>query len=293
MREVLQRHPVIAFFALAFAITWGLEALRLALGLPGLSAILALQVAGAGPSLAGLVVAWAAYGRRGLRDLLGRAFKWRVGVGWHLLVLVVFPALLVGVLAAATILSGQAFEITVSWWLLPAFMLVVPLLGPLQEELGWRAFALPALMERHGWLPAGLMIGLAWALWHRTPETWAAITWSEPLGSAGLFGLVLGAVVPDVALSVLMTWVFVRTGGSALVAGLGMHTSANFALYLPAPLPPGSSVQATTWAITLAFAGCLAALALFAALTARRSGTMERLARSPGEDTRDEGRRGF
>lgn len=38
----------------------------------------------------------------------------------------------------------------------------------------------------------------------------------------------------DVALSVLMAWVYVRTGGSALLAGLAMHTAANYALYLPA-----------------------------------------------------------
>lgn len=267
MRNSVKKHPVVAFFVLAFAITWGSETLRLFLGLPGFSAILALQVAGAGPSLAGLVVAWAAYGRRGLRDLLGKAFKWRVGIGWYPLVLVAFPALLVGVLAAATIISGQAFKITVSWWLLPAFMLLVPLLGPLQEELGWRAFALPALMERCGWLPASLIIGAAWALWHRTPETWTAATWSEPLGSAGLFGLILSAALPDVALSVLMAWVFVRTGGSALLAGIGMHTAANFALFVPAV----QADTATTWAITGSFAGCLTTLALLAALTERKA----------------------
>lgn len=186
---------------------------------------------------------------------------------------VAFPALLVGLIAAAMVLSGQPFRSAFPgpWWLVPAFMPLVLFLGPLQEELGWRAFALPALMERYGWLPAGLGLGVAWALWHRTPSTWPGIIWSEPLGSAGLTGLILGAVVPDISLSVLMAWVFVRTRGSALLTGLGMHTAANFALFLPA-LPAGQAAQATTWAVTLAFAGCLAALALLAASTERKAG---------------------
>lgn len=185
---------------------------------------------------------------------------------------VAFPALLVGLIAAAMVLSGQPFRSAFPgpWWLVPAFMPLVRFLGPLQEELGWRAFALPALMERYGWLPAGLGLGVAWALWHRTPSTWPGIIWSEPLGSAGLTGLILGAVVPDISLSVLMAWVFVRTRGSALLTGLGMHTAANFALFLPA-LPAGQAAQATTWAVTLAFAGCLAALALLAASTERKA----------------------
>jgi membrane protease YdiL (CAAX protease family) len=221
-----------------------------------------------------------------LRDLLGRALKWRVGIGWYLLVLVAFPALLVGVIAAAMILSGQPFRPAFpgTWWLAPAFLPLAIFLGPLQEELGWRAFALPVLLGRYGWLPAGLVLGGVWALWHRTLGTLF-----EPLGPGGLGGFVLGAVVPDVALSVLMAWVSVRTRGSALLAGLGMHAAANYALFLPA-MPTGPGATATTWAVTLAFAGCLTLLALLVALTERKAGGTGRFSRSPEEATRDEGR---
>lgn len=290
MRSLVKGHPVVAFFALAFAISWGLDALRLLLGLDrGLSAVLVLEVSGAGPSLAGLVVAWAAGGRRGLRDLLGRALKWRVGLGWYVLVLVAFPALLVGILAAAMILSGQPFRSALPgpWWLLPAFLPLVLFLGPLQEELGWRAFALPALMERYGWIRAGLVLGAVWALWHRQVEAWF-----EPLGPGGLGGLFLGAVVPDVALSVLMAWVYWRTRGSALLAGLGMHAAANFALFLPA-MPAGPAATAATWAVTGAFAGCLTVLAVIVMLAERKAGGTGRFSRSPEEATRGEGRRDF
>lgn len=274
MREAVKRHPLVSFFGLTFAITWGLEALRSLLELPVVPAVVFLEIAGAGPSLAGLTVAWMAGGKQEVRNLLRRILKWRVQFRWYLLVLILFPALLVGVIAAATTLSGEPFRVAFAgpWWILPAFMPLVVFLGPLQEELGWRAFALPVLMERHGWLPAGLLLGVAWALWHRTPLTWATIAWSEPLGSTGLLGLTLGAVIPDIALSVLMAWVYWRTRGSALVAGLGVHTAANYALFLPA-VPTGPAAMAATWAVTASFAGCLTLLALVVVLTQRNAST--------------------
>ena len=34
------------------------------------------------------------------------------------------------------------------------------------EELGWTGFATPHLLARHGWLAAGLTLGVLWATWH-------------------------------------------------------------------------------------------------------------------------------
>lgn len=254
MRSLTRKHPIPAFFALTFAITWGLDGMGLLIGASGTVAGISLLVAGAGPSLAGLAVSWVADGRSGLRSLLGRFLRWRVGIFWYLLVLVAFPALLVGVIAALTLLSGYPFrpDFPGPWWFLPVLLPWLLFAGPLQEELGWRGFATPALLERFDWLKAGLIVGVAWALWHRTPTTW-----SEPWGSAEFAG-----IVADVSLSVVMAWVYRATGGSALLAGLGMQLAANLAL-ATATVP----VQGLQWAV----AGCFVALAL-ATVAANGSG---------------------
>lgn len=259
VRRVARERPIAAFLLLTFGLTWGFDLLVLGLRPPGVVAALLLVMAGAGPSVAAVVVVAAASGRSGLRALAARMLRWRVAPGWYVGVLVVFPALLVGALAAAVTADGQAFRTAFPGpaWLLPLFLPLVALLGPVQEEIGWRGLALPTLLEQWGWRRCGVVLGLVWALWHRTPSTWGGTAWGDLLGSEGPLGLLVGAVVPDVALSVLMAWVFVRTAGSALLAGLGMHTAANYALYVPA-------VEAS-WATTAAFAGTLGIAALVVA----------------------------
>lgn len=48
---------------------------------------------------------------------------------------------------------------------IPYFFLMV-LIGGGQEEFGWRGYALAPLQKRLGVIPASLLIGLVWSIWH-------------------------------------------------------------------------------------------------------------------------------
>src|SRR3712207_6710920 len=129
LREWMRRRPLLAFFVLAFAISWGgqiaaialaerqglslsnedntrhlLALLRLRLA-PTDAAILGLFILSAGPLLAALLVTWAVDGRRGLAELWGRITRWRVGARWYLVVLAL-PLALAAVSLAAGALAG-------------------------------------------------------------------------------------------------------------------------------------------------------------------------------------------
>jgi membrane protease YdiL (CAAX protease family) len=89
--------------------------------------------------------------------------------------------------------------------------------GPLNEEPGWRGFALTRLQPRSNPLAASLIIGLCSGLWH------------VPLHLMGVFpGGQWGAVIRifDIPTAILFTWLFNRTGGSLLPV-LFLHSARN------------------------------------------------------------------
>ena len=88
LRTQIKRHPLGAYFVIAYAISWGIWA-PLVVGVQGGSAgaTLLIMAGGFGPALAGLKVAWICEGRGGVRRWAGRILRWRVALGWYLVVL--------------------------------------------------------------------------------------------------------------------------------------------------------------------------------------------------------------
>ena len=76
LTDFVKRHPLIAFFVLAYALTWPLIPVVSVSPLWGFPALF-------GPATAAIVVAAVADGRAGLKDLLGRVVRWRVGARWY------------------------------------------------------------------------------------------------------------------------------------------------------------------------------------------------------------------
>jgi membrane protease YdiL (CAAX protease family) len=86
------------------------------------------------------------------------------------------------------------------------------------EELGWRGYALPLLLEKRSAGTASLILGLIWGIWHLP-------TFVIP--GTPQYGLPFAAfVLLTIEYSILMTWVFLHTRGSVLIATL-FHGAIN------------------------------------------------------------------
>ena len=73
---LLRRHPLISFFVLTFALSWG--------GWPLYAAeIWPIPFLAGGPLIAALIVVPLTQGRAGLRELGSRMVRWRVGWRWY------------------------------------------------------------------------------------------------------------------------------------------------------------------------------------------------------------------
>ncbi|MBK9714850.1 MAG: CPBP family intramembrane metalloprotease [Kouleothrix sp.] len=227
----LQRHPLLAFFALTFGMTWPFliaDALGSRGLLPFRVPLLVMPLVGYMPSFAALIVVGATAGRPEMRALLSRLLIWRVGLRWYA-VAIAGPAVvslgasalanLIGGAPAASLLSPRVVGMPALAVAGNAVLLFVVSALINGEELGWRGFALPRLQARHSALTASLILGVVWALFH-LPLFWT-------IGGSSQVDMSLpGYVLQLGAMSVIVTWIFNHTRGSVLIATL-LHASIN------------------------------------------------------------------
>ena len=220
-----ESRPLATFFILTFTITWGLGAIAIFLPeqfqrffgeLTGTSPIYFLAIAAPTISATILTIAWDGWG--GLKSLYARLVRWQFDFKWYVLVLLGIPA--VGWIAArVTGPSPLKSTNTPTEFLWLLFYILIT--GPLCEELGWRGCALPRLLKCFNPFTASLILGALWGMWHLP---------SFFLGGMVQAGLSLPLFLLNALLvSILVTWVYLHTGGSVLMTVL-IHYTVNICI---------------------------------------------------------------
>jgi uncharacterized protein len=118
------------------------------------------------------------------------------------------------------------YDYSPSTWLFedPAVFLgllvLITVTGAMDEELGWRGFALPWLQTKMNALNASVLLGVIWSFWH-LPLWFAGLGFETiPFWSYLLIG---------VSFSILVTTACNHTNGSVLIASL-FHLFLNVAV---------------------------------------------------------------
>jgi hypothetical protein len=219
-------HLLLIYFFMAFTFTWTIGGLCLfAPAVAGTFSrrpsltnplfYLAVYV----PSLSSIILTAVFGGCAGLRKLYERLIPWRTGIQWYLFVLIVYPmgAVIAGEIAGA--FTGVPVKIQ-NWAHL--YLLLLPALivdpGPLGEELGWRGFALPRMLERWSPLSASLILGLIWGLWHLPAFFISGLAQNRMALPVFLLA--------TISVSIIDTWLFLRTNGNLLLPIL-VHLMTN------------------------------------------------------------------
>jgi hypothetical protein len=206
----IKRHPVLIYYALTFAISWG--GLLLAIGGPGaiwrinerFEMLLPLMILTllAGPSISGVLLTGIFYGKTGLRDFLSHLLRWRVGARWYAVALLTAPLLFLAILlplsqSSSVFLPGLFTAGDKVSHLIMG--LATGLAAGFFEELGWTGFASGSI---NGVLP--------------------------------LASFILDPFLFLMAFRVLIVWVYDRTG--SLHIGMLMHLSLTASSRILIPL---------------------------------------------------------
>jgi uncharacterized protein len=171
LSHLAKSQPLLLFFILAYAWSWGLWWLVRPGFLRGTGSIsdiieMSLFLIGTfGPTVAALATQW--LGNRDLKIC-------RLWNGWtpFLAGLTVgFACFFVATVVGPAVVLAQAPVQRLNWLSLAYFGTYALnystfLGGPLGEEPGWRGFALPKLQQRFGPFGASVILGTLWAGWH-------------------------------------------------------------------------------------------------------------------------------
>jgi membrane protease YdiL (CAAX protease family) len=203
---LLRKYPIASFFALTLSST------TIAF-IPYYQSTDSIPWFTFAPMTAGFVMAAVTGGFGQVKSLLAATFRWKVNPIWYLVAIgVPFATQYLSVLLNPFFGSAAS-----AWGNIPPVMEIIPMVaillvfsGPVGEEIGWRGFALPRLLEKYSALTASLILGSVWAVWHL------------PLILVGDF-TAYGAFMPVIA-AIVFTWVSQNTKGSVLLAIL-MHAS--------------------------------------------------------------------
>src|SRR5215208_4254346 len=278
IKAFIKSHPLLSYFALVFAITWGGFVLAVGPGrIPAtkeefttmpLGAILAVLT---GPSVAGILLTGLVYGREGFRNFFIRMRRWRVGARWYA-VAVLIPLSLISPVFFLGIFASDA---KVSFVLMG---IVVALVVGIFEEIGWTGFAVPTLLKQHyGVLSTGFIVGVLWGAWHLLGnDIWASVATSGGLPPA-LFAVVVGLVLlvgQLPAYRVLMVWVYERTNGSLLLAIL-MHASYSACTFILGPVA-GPGAMSGSYLLAAVLASAAATWVVVAVLAVATHGHLSR-----------------
>jgi uncharacterized protein len=173
--------------------------------------------------IAGYVVSCVYHPRRSVAQTLSglRQVSWRSGWVWLGLFLpFVFQA--VGGVVNFVLGGKEVFTLTAgaAVLLISSYPFIFFFGGALNEEPGWRGFVTLRLLRQFNPLAVGLIIGVAWSMWH-FPLHVTIFDGNDFLGFAFRF-------VYNVPLGVLFTWLYYRSGGN-LFACMLLHASYNSA----------------------------------------------------------------
>lgn len=230
---MLKRHSILWFTLLTLLLSYAVYFLPL----PAEQRLLLVPVLMTFvPTLVSIPLAFLTEGRTGLRQLFQRvptAGRWAlVGAGIGVLIRVV--ALIVGLLLGTSI--------RVEWGgPMALFILLAPIPLAWLEELGWRRFALHRLLQSHSPWTSALLVGLPWSLLHLVILLPGMMNVGAPI---------IPQTLSLVFLSVILTWLYVRSGGSLLAVTL-LHGVQNGLVVLNRGLGMAEATWLAMWVYML------------------------------------------
>ena len=232
-RKYMSDRYLLLFFVLTLLWTWICGFIPVIFDFTGTPVGTFLFYFGGGaPSVVALFLVFFTYPKEKIKDYFRRCFSFKyMGWKWPLISICVFSAitvisLFIGVgLLKYDMPTMDFMHVIINNPIMLLLVLLISLIsGPLNEEFGWRGYALDKLLLRFGFFGASAILGFIWGIWH--------LPWYFTPGQAQ-YNLLQDSVfhaimfIPSVMmLSSFVTFVYIKTKRS-IMAGALVHMFSN------------------------------------------------------------------
>ena len=259
---------LVLFFIITLAWTWGFGFAPVFMGIEGtpFGAFL-FYFGGGAPSVTALFIVFLTYSKEQRKDFFMRCFSFRyMGIKWLVLIVLFFTlnsiiAIWLGVYVLGYEMPGMNYIHAIIQNPLNLFLVLFfsVISGPLNEEFGWRGYALDRLFVRFGFTKATLFLGSIWGIWHLAWYFTPGQAQYELLQSS-LFDAIM--YIPSVMLlNFAVSYVYIKTKRSIL-AGALVHMFGNL-LGSQLLSPYSTEISMTIRYTKMFFCGCLALYCMF------------------------------
>jgi membrane protease YdiL (CAAX protease family) len=217
--SIIKRHSVTVFFIITLLIGFGLVVPLMLTG----NALFGL-LAASSASIAGLITA-ASTGK--LKWLLSGFLRWRCNPLWYVLAIFI-PAVTILIAIGVSKVFGTQFQIqwTVSLASVIPMFLMITLQAGLGEEIGWRGYAVPKLMEKRSALASSLIVGAVWSVWHAPLYFFPGFIQYTLVQEIGFPLTVISYSASVFAFAIVYSWIY-KASNRNLWLPILIHGSAN------------------------------------------------------------------
>ncbi|MBI9044982.1 MAG: CPBP family intramembrane metalloprotease [Anaerolineaceae bacterium] len=232
------RNPTL-FFILTFVFAWGLWLPSILAGL-GVNmnfnitsyTLITIPIGAFAPFIAALTLIIRKHGWKESWNFIRQAFDFKTKPIYFVLAILI-PIIINA--AAHYIAPLMGFEVANSLFpddlavspilLSIPYFIIMLLIGGGQEEFGWRGYALDPLKNRMGLIPASLLIGFIWGLWHLP-------LWIMPGENHSTYSFI-AFLIMTTSISIVYSWLYYASNKKLIIV-LILHAMCNTA----APLLP-------------------------------------------------------
>ena len=143
---------------------------------------------------------------------------------WLLIAIFIIPLVLLvyGLFTNLTGIGASSFNWIAYFGTFPLLIFSLNIFtdaGPIGEELGWRGYALPRLLQLHSPIAATSILSIFWTVFH-------LVAFLSP-GTRQSGMSFVWFILFVFSLAFIMTWLYMNTGGNWIVSGLLQHYLIN------------------------------------------------------------------